>query len=140
MIYSELFFNSIKNLRDENRYRQFVNISRLRGDFPYARNNHNGQKIILWCSNDYLGMGQNEDAINSAIDAMKSYGIGAGGTRNISGNNNLVVELEKKIADLNKKENALCFVSGYVANDATIKALSKIIPDLVIFSDEKNHA
>ncbi|MSP33926.1 MAG: 5-aminolevulinate synthase [Rickettsiales bacterium] len=140
MNYRELFHNSINKLREENRYRQFVNISRLKGDFPYAINNQNGHKITLWCSNDYLGMGQNEDAINAAIDALKGYGIGSGGTRNISGNNNLVVELEKKVASLHKKESALCFVSGYVANDATIQALAKIIPDLVIFSDTKNHA
>ncbi len=140
MNYRELFHNSINKLREENRYRQFVNISRLKGDFPYAINNQNGHKITLWCSNDYLGMGQNEDAINASIDALKGYGIGSGGTRNISGNNNLVVELEKKVASLHKKESALCFVSGYVANDATIQALAKIIPDLVIFSDTKNHA
>lgn len=140
MNYSELFHNSINKFREENRYRQFVNISRLKGDFPHAINNSNGNKIISWCSNDYLGMGQNEDAINAAISTLKDHGIGSGGTRNISGNNNLVVELEKKVASLHKKESALCFVSGYVANDATIQALAKIIPDLVIFSDAKNHA
>lgn len=140
MNYSELFHNSINKLRDENRYRQFVNISRLKGNFPYATNNHNSRKITLWCSNDYLGMGQNEDAINAAINALKDYGVGSGGTRNISGNNNLLVKLEKTVSSLHKKENALCFVSGYVANDATIQALAKIIPDLVVFSDAKNHA
>ncbi len=140
MIYSELFHNSINKLRQENRYRQFVNISRLKGEFPYAINNHSGRKIVLWCSNDYLGMGQNEEAIAAAIKALKSYGIGSGGTRNISGNNNLMVELEKKVSTLHNKESALCFVSGYVANDATIQTLAKIIPDLVIFSDAKNHA
>lgn len=140
MNYSELFHNSINKLRDENRYRQFVNISRLKGEFPYAINNKSGDKIVLWCSNDYLGMGQNEDAISAATKALKEFGVGSGGTRNISGNNNLMVELEKKVAELHNKESALCFVSGYVANDATIQSLAKIIPDLVIFSDAKNHA
>lgn len=140
MSYNELFQNSINKLREENRYRKFVNISRLKGQFPYATNNHNGKKITIWCSNDYLTMGQNEDAINSSIKALKDYGVGSGGTRNISGNNNLVVELEKTVANLHNKEAALCFVSGYVANDATIQALAKIIPDLIVFSDAKNHA
>jgi len=95
---------------------------------------------VLWCSNDYLGMGQNSVAINAGINALKSYGTGSGGTRNISGNNALMVELEKTVAALHNKESALCFVSGYVANDAAIQALAKIIPNLVVFSDEKNHA
>ena len=138
--YSQFFTNSINQLKAENRYREFVNISRIKGDFPYAINNQNGRKIILWCSNDYLSMGQNDAAIDKAIEALKSYGLGSGGTRNISGTNDLVIELEKEIADLCDKESALTFVSGYVANDATIQALAKIIPNLVIFSDEKNHA
>lgn len=138
--YLQFFTNSITKLREENRYRQFVNISRIKGDFPYAINNQNGRKIVLWCSNDYLGMGQNEEAISAAIDALKMHGLGSGGTRNISGNSNLIVELEKEICDLYKLGSALCFVSGYIANDATIQTLAKIIPDLVIFSDAKNHA
>ena len=140
MTYSELFHSAIAKLRQENRYRKFVNISRLKGEFPYAINNSNGHKITLWCSNDYLGMGQNEEAISAAINALNSHGVGSGGTRNISGNNSLVVELEKKIAALHNKESALCLVSGYVANDTAIQALAQIIPDLVIFSDAKNHA
>jgi len=140
MNYLHFFQNSIKKLRDENRYRKFVNISRLKGQFPYAINNHNNRKITVWCSNDYLGMGQNEMAIEAAINALKSHGTGAGGTRNISGTNDLIVHLEKEIAKLNCKEDSLVFVSGYVANDATIQTLAKIIPDLIIFSDEKNHA
>lgn len=140
MDYLKNFQNSIEALHQENRYRNFINIARIKGQFPYAINKINGRKIILWCSNDYLGMGQNEEAINSAIQALKDYGLGSGGTRNISGNNNLIVQLEEEVAKLNHKESALCFVSGYVANDATIQALAHIIPDLVIFSDAKNHA
>jgi len=138
--YSQFFKNSVNKLREENLYRKFVNISRSKGHFPYAINNHNGHKITLWCSNDYLGMGQNNDAILAAKNTLDHCGIGSGGTRNISGNSNFIVELEQEVANLHKKEAALCFVSGYVANDTTIQALAKIIPNLVVFSDEKNHA
>ena len=136
----DYFKQAIARLQDENRYREFLNISRICGDFPYAINNKNGQKVVVWCSNDYLGMGQNAVAIEEAIKALKCYGVGAGGTRNISGTNHPIVELEKELAKLHQKESALTFVSGYVANDATIQTLAKIIPDLVIFSDQKNHA
>lgn len=138
--YLGYFSKSINDFKNENRYRKFVNISRIRGEFPYAVNNKNNQKIILWCSNDYLGMGQNQDAINEAKKALELYGVGSGGTRNISGTSKLNFELEKEICNIFNSESSLTFVSGYVANDATIQALSKIIPDLVIFSDEKNHA
>ena len=117
-----------------------MDISRICGEFPYAINHQNNQKIVVWCSNDYVGAGQNDEAIKKAKEALDQYGVGAGGTRNISGNSHILVELEKEIADLHKKEAALSFVSGYVANDATIQALAKILPDLVIFSDQKNHA
>jgi 5-aminolevulinate synthase len=136
----EYFQKAVASLKQEKRYREFLDISRICGDFPYAINNKNGQKIIVWCSNDYLAMGQNNSTIDKVIESLKSYGIGAGGTRNISGNNIEIVRLEKKLANLHDKESALSFTSGYVANDATIQALAKIIPDLVIFSDEKNHA
>lgn len=134
------FKQAIEQLRSENRYREFLDISRICGEFPFAINNKNGKKITVWCSNDYLGMGQNPTAIDEAVKALKRFGLGSGGTRNISGTNHPLVELEKEIADLHGKEAALSFVSGYVANDATIQTLAKIIPDLVIFSDAKNHA
>lgn len=136
----EYFKKTIEELKSQNRYREFFDISRICGSFPYAINNKNGKKIIIWCSNDYLAMGQNIYTINKTIESLKSYGIGSGGTRNISGNNGEVVKLEKKLAKLHNKESALSFTSGYVANDATIQSLAKIIPNLVIFSDEKNHA
>lgn len=136
----EYFKKTIEELKVQNRYREFFDISRICGSFPYAINNKNGKKIIVWCSNDYLAMGQNIYTINKTIDSLKSYGIGSGGTRNISGNNGEVVKLEKKLAKLHNKESALSFTSGYVANDATIQSLAKIIPNLVVFSDEKNHA
>ncbi len=129
------FKQAIEQLRSENRYREFLDISRIKGEFPYAINNQNGKRIVVWCSNDYLGMGQNEVAIDAAITALKTYGIGAGGTRNISGTNHEIVELEKKLAELHGKESALTFTSGYCANDSTIQTLAKISPHLVIFSE-----
>lgn len=138
--YLGLFKKATDKLITENRYREFINISRLCGSFPYAINNQNGHKIVVWCSNDYLGMGQNEAAISESIKSLKLYGIGSGGTRNISGNNNVLVDLEKAAADLHKKAAALTFVSGYLANSTTIETLAKIIPDLLVFSDQKNHA
>ncbi len=134
------FKQKIAELHAEDRYREFVDISRICGEFPCAINNQNGKKITVWCSNDYLGMGQNPAAIKSAIDAINSFGVGAGGTRNISGTSHSVTLLEQKLAELHQKESALSFVSGFIANDATIQALAKIIPNLVIFSDAKNHA
>lgn len=134
------FKQAIERLKDENRYREFLDISRIRGEFPQAINNKNGKKITVWCSNDYLGAGQNEAAIIKAKEALDQYGLGSGGTRNISGTSNILIKLEKEIAALHGTEAALSFVSGYVANDATIQTLAKILPDLVIFSDQKNHA
>lgn len=134
------FKQAIANLKSENRYREFLDISRICGDFPYAVNNKNGQKVVVWCSNDYLGMGQNQDALDASIKALKSYGVGSGGTRNISGTNHEIVKLEQAVSKLHNKESALAFVSGYVANDASIQTLAKIIPNLVIFSDANNHA
>ena len=139
-MYQEFFITAIEHLTQESRYRNFVNISRLCRQFPYAINNHNQQKIIVWCSNDYLGMGQNQDSINLAKQALEQYGIGAGGTRNISGNNKPIVELEQAVADLHNKEKALVCSSGYITNDTAIQALNQIIENLIIFSDAKNHA
>jgi len=139
-MYQEFFITAIGHLTQESRYRNFVNISRLCRQFPYAINNHNQQKIIVWCSNDYLGMGQNQDSINLAKQALDQYGIGAGGTRNISGNNKPIVELEQAVADLHNKEKALVCSSGYITNDTAIQALNQIIENLIIFSDAKNHA
>ena len=139
-MYQQFFDSAIQQLKQENRYRNFINISRLCGEFPYAINNHNQQKVIVWCSNDYLGMGQNQVSINSAQEALQKYGLGAGGTRNISGNNQPVVELEQVVANLHNKEKAIICSSGYITNDTAIQALHQIIPNLVIFSDSKNHA
>lgn len=136
----DFFINIVKQLKEEHRYREFTAISRIRGQFPYAINNQNNQKIIVCCSNDYLGMGQNDLAIESAISAIKNHGIGSGGTRNISGSTKLIADLEHEVADLHNKKAGIIFNSGYIANDATIQSLAKIIPNLVIFSDANNHA
>jgi 5-aminolevulinate synthase len=136
----DFFKAKISELKSENRYREFVDISRICGNFPKAINNKNNQEIIVWCSNDYLGMGQKPETIAKAIEVLNSYGIGSGGTRNISGTHHEMVKLENLVAKLHGKESGLVFVSGYVANNATIQSLAKIIPDLVIFSDQKNHA
>lgn len=135
------YFTDITNqLKSEHRYREFVDISRLCKDFPYAINNKNGHKVVLWCSNDYLAMGQNIDAINASKKAIDDFGVGSGGTRNISGTHNLISKLESLIASIHNKESAIVFSSGYVANDATIQSIVKIIPNLIIFSDENNHS
>lgn len=138
--YNNLFQLSVNNIHQEGRYRKFVPISRIAGQFPYAMDCRRGEKIILWCSNDYLGMGQSSEAMQEAISSIEKNGLGSGGTRNISGTNEDVVLLESLLAQNYSRQSALTFVSGYVANDATIQALAKIIPDLVIFSDQNNHA
>jgi len=140
MQYRRFFEDAINKKKEEQCYREFVNISRIEGQFPFAINSKNKKKITIWCSNDYLALGQNSKSINQAIKSLKKFGIGSGGTRNISGTNNLMVELEEKIAKLHQKESGLVFTSGYIANDSVIKTFGKIIPNLTIFSDEKNHA
>ncbi len=138
--YQDFFKSSIEKFKQENRYREFVDISRICGRFPYAIDNSNDQEVIVWCSNDYLGMSQNENSINNAIASIKKYGLGSGGTRNISGNNHEIVKLEQELAKLHDKERGIVFSSGYVCNDSVIQSLVKIIPDLLIFSDRNNHA
>ncbi|MBN9543125.1 MAG: 5-aminolevulinate synthase [Alphaproteobacteria bacterium] len=138
--YDQFFKEAVDKIKAEGRYRSFLNLSREVGNFPFATNHNTNQKIILWCSNDYLGMGQHKDVIEAMVKTTKEMGTGSGGTRNISGNNSAIVELEAELASLHHKERALVFTSGYVSNDATISTLAKILPDLVIFSDSDNHA
>ena len=138
--YNSIFATAIEKVKREGRYRRFTNLSRISGDFPYAYNKSNGRKIIIWCSNDYLGMGQNESIIATMCDTIRNMGSGAGGTRNISGTNKEVVELELSIAELHKKESALSFVCGYLANYASLYTLLSIMSDSVVFSDSLNHA
>ena len=126
--YQSVFAGALNSIKDERRYREFVSIARISGQFPYATHEKTGRKIVVWCSNDYLGMGQNFAVCDSIKDTLKNMGAGAGGTRNISGNNKEVVQLEKEVANLHNKKSALTFVCGYVANLASISTLMSLMP------------
>lgn len=139
-MYQEIFEKHISDIKSEDRYREFVDLTRLSKEFPYAINNINCDKILMWCINDYLGMSCNQQVMKTSKAAIDMSGVGSGGTRNIGGTSSFLVELEETIANLHKKEKGLVFTSGYVANDATLIALAKIMPDIVFFSDESNHA
>jgi 5-aminolevulinate synthase len=142
MDYEAKFEEAIDALRAEGRYRVFMDIGRRKGAFPNARH-YDGdaeRDIIVWCSNDYLGMGQHPDVIAAMEEALHTNGAGAGGTRNISGTNHYHVLLEKELADLHAKEAALLFTSGYISNDATLSTIARILPGCVVYSDELNHA
>jgi 5-aminolevulinate synthase len=141
--YDHIFDQAIDRLHGEGRYRVFIDILRNKGAFPNARcfAGHNGpQPITVWCSNDYLAMGQHPKVIAAMEEALHNVGAGSGGTRNIGGNSHYHVELEAELADLHGKEGALLFTSGYVSNDTTLSTLAKLLPGCVIFSDELNHA
>jgi 5-aminolevulinate synthase len=138
--YHNIFTSHIEQIRAEGRYRDFVGVLRQAGNFPYATYVPTGKEIIMWCTNDYLGMSQHPSVLASAIEGLTTAGTGSGGTRNIGGNNGALIRLEETLAKLHSKEKALVFTSGYVANDSTIVALAKIMPDVVFFSDESNHA
>jgi len=143
MNYQQVFEEAIDRLHVEGRYRVFIDILRNKGMFPNARcfAGHNGPKpITVWCSNDYLAMGQHPKVIAAMEEALHDVGAGSGGTRNIGGNTHYHVDLEWELADLHGKEGALLFTSGYVSNEATLSTLAKILPGCIIFSDALNHA
>ncbi|MFZ5706695.1 MAG: 5-aminolevulinate synthase [Pseudomonadota bacterium] len=143
MDYQRVFTQAIDRLHAEGRYRVFIDILRNKGMFPNARcfAGHNGPKpVTVWCSNDYLAMGQHPSVIAAMEEALHDVGAGSGGTRNIGGNTHYHVDLEAELADLHGKEGALLFTSGYVSNEATLSTLAKVLPGCVIFSDELNHA
>ena len=142
MDYAKAFSRALQALKDEGRYRVFADIRRDRGHFPSARHFARGgaQPITVWCSNDYLGMGQHPTVLAAMHAALDAAGAGSGGTRNISGTTHYHVELEAELADLHSKEAALLFTSAYVANDTTLATLQKLLPGCVILSDQKNHA
>lgn len=141
--YSRVFTQAIDRLHAEGRYRVFIDILRNKGMFPNARcfAGHNGPKpITVWCSNDYLAMGQHPKVIAAMEEALHDVGAGSGGTRNIGGNTHYHVDLEAELADLHGKEAALLFTSGYVSNEATLSTLAKLLPGCIVYSDELNHA
>lgn len=140
--YEQAFHAAVDAVRREGRYRVFADLERIKGRFPQAMQYglDGAREITVWCSNDYLGMGQHEAVLGAMEEAIARVGAGAGGTRNIAGTTHYHVRLEQELAALHGKESALLFTSGYVANEATLSTISRILPDCVILSDERNHA
>ncbi|MGV8834409.1 MAG: 5-aminolevulinate synthase [Devosia sp.] len=143
MDYRSIFEDAVDTLRAEKRYRVFADLERVAGQFPraiYRDDANNERNITIWCSNDYLGMGQHPKVISAMQDTAGKLGVGSGGTRNISGTSRPLVELERSLADLHRKEAGLVFTSGFVSNEAGISTIARLLPDCVIFSDQLNHA
>lgn len=141
MSYDRYFVDALAQLRAERRYRVFADLERIAGRFPHARwhSSRGPREVVLWCSNDYLGMGQHPKVIGAMVETATRMGTGAGGTRNIAGTSHPLVELEHELADLHGKEAALVFTSGYVSNETGISTIAKLLPNCVILSDAYNH-
>ena len=142
MNYEKVLAEAVASLKNEGRYRVFADLTRHAGDFPRATRYQGSHMhdIVVWCSNDYLGMGQHPEVVGAMKAALDRVGAGSGGTRNISGNTHYHVLLERELAELHNKEAALVFTSGYISNEATLSTLAKLLPGCVIFSDALNHA
>jgi 5-aminolevulinate synthase len=141
MNYKGFFASALDRLRDERRYRVFADLERIAGRFPYAVwHSPQGQReVVIWCSNDYLGMAQHPKVIGAMVEAAARMGTGAGGTRNIAGTNHPLVELERELADLHNKPAALVFTSGYVSNETGIATIAGLLPNCLLLSDALNH-
>ncbi|MBO0752645.1 MAG: aminotransferase class I/II-fold pyridoxal phosphate-dependent enzyme, partial [Bradyrhizobiaceae bacterium] len=137
MDYNTFFTGALARLHSERRYRVFADLERIAGRYPHAvwHSPHGQRDVVVWCSNDYLGMGQHPKVIAAMVEATTRMGTGAGGTRNIAGTNHPLVELERELADLHRKEAALVFTSGYISNQTGIATMAKLIPDCIIISD-----
>ena len=134
--------NELDRIKAEDRYRVFADLEKQADKFPYYKHHRDGgvEQVLVWCSNDYLAMGQS-DVLRSAVhEAVEQTGVGAGGTRNISGTSHYHVALEEELADWHRKEAALLFTSGYIANEASLSSLLSASPNMDVFSDQKNHA
>src|ERR1700690_3182818 len=144
MDYERRFEDAINRLKAEERYRVFANLERDASRFPMAMwrpagEEHAPREVTVWCSNDYLGMGGHQDVIEASVAAARAHGAGAGGTRNISGTHNPIVQLEAELADLHGKEAALVFTSGWISNLASISTIASLLPNCLILSDALNH-
>ncbi len=141
MNYEKFFADRVADLKQEGRYRVFIDLERRAGGFPRAIHHSalGPREITVWCSNDYLGMGQHPLVLKAMHDAIDRCGAGAGGTRNIAGTNHAHVQLENELADLHRTESALVFGSGWIANMTTLNTIARMMPNCVVFSDEKNH-
>jgi 5-aminolevulinate synthase len=141
MTYAHFFENAVSRLKDERRYRVFADLERKVGKFPQAtwHSPQGPRDVVIWCSNDYLGMGHHPRVVEAMAETARTMGAGAGGTRNISGTSHPIVELERELADLHGKEAALVFTSGYISNQAGISTIARLLPDCLILSDALNH-
>src|SRR5580704_11630831 len=141
MDYNQFFSAALGRLHDERRYRVFADLERIAGRFPHAlwHSPKGASNVVIWCSNDYLGMGQHPKVVGAMVETATRVGTGAGGTRNIAGTNHCLIQLEHELADLHGKQAALVFTSGYVSNQTGIATIAKLIPNCLILSDALNH-